>query len=264
MSLLDIMFRAQSNPMQGVRRPTQGAQPIHFAASTRTIVTMYALGCDGMTALDSNGNTPLHYVTNNEPTAASMVLIHTLLGLGADPSASNRDGVLAPMYCIGYDAPRHLELFLQEWTPAGGGSDLVKGKTGGGRCRRLAEDPRLLQHAVSCNSLHCLHLLVSYGAPVKTAALQWATSTSENRLKGVQFLLDHGASLELRDERDGSTPLMSAARRGDAAMVSYLLERGARRNVIDKQGRTAAQIAALWGHHSVVEILVNKGKASLK
>jgi len=56
-------------------------------------------------------------------------------------------------------------------------------------------------------------------------------------------LLERGAPIDAADNR-GRTALLIAAERGDAAIVSLLLDRGADRIRRDKEGKSALDLAA--------------------
>jgi ankyrin repeat protein len=56
----------------------------------------------------------------------------------------------------------------------------------------------------------------------------------------------------------GGTPLMIAAAKGNAELVSLLLKSGAKPNAKDKQGRTARQFALDNNHAEVAELLAEK------
>ena len=54
-------------------------------------------------------------------------------------------------------------------------------------------------------------------------------------------------------------PLIEAAKKGDVALVSQILEQGADINQTDEYGWNALRIAALNGHEAIVKHLVEKG-----
>lgn len=73
-------------------------------------------------------------------------------------------------------------------------------------------------------------------------------------VEGVRILLNGGADAGAR-QQGGYTALHAAAQRGDAAMVSLLLERGADRTAAADDGRTAADFAHAGGHPEVLALL---------
>ena len=67
------------------------------------------------------------------------------------------------------------------------------------------------------------------------------------------------------DTRDNllSTPLMEAAKRGQRAIISLLLENGANINAQDKKGATPLVYALLPDHTEVVTLLLGKGAKTI-
>jgi len=61
---------------------------------------------------------------------------------------------------------------------------------------------------------------------------------------------------------DGTTPLMKAAKRGDAATVGKLLKKGARVNAVTRHGAKAIDWAAAGDHIAVVRTLLDHGAAT--
>lgn len=65
---------------------------------------------------------------------------------------------------------------------------------------------------------------------------------SEETIKKISFLFqitliaDHGASLDLRDEKE-RTALFIAAAQGHTSIVKFLIERGANFNIEDVEGK---------------------------
>ena len=74
----------------------------------------------------------------------------------------------------------------------------------------------------------------------------------------VRLLIEKGAELESKD-REGRTPLSWAAVNGHEDVVRLLLERGAEFELKDSKGRTPLSWAAENGHKGVVWLLLEKG-----
>jgi ankyrin repeat protein len=74
-----------------------------------------------------------------------------------------------------------------------------------------------------------------------------------NHVEFVQLLIRNGADVNRIDER-GMTPLMYAAVTdfGDSAIVDLLLKSGARTDVRDKGGLTAADYARQYNHPDLI------------
>ncbi|XP_072701430.1 ankyrin repeat domain-containing protein 24 isoform X5 [Ciconia boyciana] len=73
-----------------------------------------------------------------------------------------------------------------------------------------------------------------------------------------EILCDFKAPLNTKD-KDGSTPLILAAKMSHSELCRYLLHRGAAVNSRDLQGRTALMLACENGSVETVEVLVNAG-----
>eukprot|EP00756_Hemistasia_phaeocysticola_P027906 Hpha_TRINITY_DN16145_c1_g1::TRINITY_DN16145_c1_g1_i27::g.6580::m.6580 len=74
----------------------------------------------------------------------------------------------------------------------------------------------------------------------------------------VQSLVEKGAKIDATDG-DGRTALMFAAKKGDTASVQYLVEKGAKIDATSRDGRTALMEAAEEGDTASVQYLVEKG-----
>jgi ankyrin repeat protein len=79
-------------------------------------------------------------------------------------------------------------------------------------------------------------------------------AASAGQFRVVTFLLDHGASVNLKS--NGRAPLHGAAASGNKAMVELLLNRGADVNATDGTGGTALHIVTDNGFRSVAEALL--------
>ena len=129
--------------------------------------------------------------------------------------------------------------------------------------RNVEADPALVT-ARSPDGFTALHLAAFFGSPETVAVLieggadvgAWTSNTFHNqplhaavagsdpetRLTIARMLLDAGAEPGIQ-QSDGSTPLMSAARHGDEALVDLLVGAGADSTTRDQGGRTAADHA---------------------
>ena len=75
----------------------------------------------------------------------------------------------------------------------------------------------------------------------------------------LDALLTQGASIEQPMPWSGTTPLMWAARAGQAKTVQHLLAKGARKNTRDKRSFTALHYAASSGEVNTARVLLDAG-----
>ena len=88
--------------------------------------------------------------------------------------------------------------------------------------------------------------------------LWWAAENGHEMV--VKLLVEKGADVNSKDDRDGWTPLWRAAENGHEAVVELLVEKGADVNSKeDRDGRTPLWWAAENGHEEVVKLLLEKG-----
>lgn len=97
--------------------------------------------------------------------------------------------------------------------------------------------------------------------------LVWATGASAGPLHDAAKQGDVAQATQLLDggtdpavpDATGEPPLLIAAVNGHAGVVALLLERGADINVRNKRGLTALHAAAYDGNLQIVELLLSKG-----
>ena len=107
--------------------------------------------------------------------------------------------------------------------------------------------------------------LVLKGANVNVHEFNSTTSETllglavdKGRLDVIKLLVDHGANLEMQDERT-LTPLQVAAPGGSRTVVEYLLKKGAKVDSQDNKGKTALIYAAQNGWVQNVKLLLKYG-----
>ena len=81
---------------------------------------------------------------------------------------------------------------------------------------------------------------------------------TEGTAAQAKRLLDQGANIEARDAQ-GATPLITAAGRGNLALVTLLLNRHAEVETTDQAGNTALHQASFYGQVRCVEALLATG-----
>lgn len=106
-------------------------------------------------------------------------------------------------------------------------------------------------------------VLLKHRTDIRKKGTNWEISAlhlaRDSRM--AEFLLDHGAEIESQDGH-GQTPLMWAAKRGNADVAETLIKRGARLDSHDKADWTALEFAQASGHSNVMAPLSAKGAAS--
>ncbi len=88
---------------------------------------------------------------------------------------------------------------------------------------------------------------------------QLLAAASQGDLESVKSLLESGVPVDVRDQRDGTTPVIVASVGGHLEIVRLLLDNGASIDLKDEAGFTPLIWAAAQGHSEVVELLLNKG-----
>ena len=129
-----------------------------------------------------------------------------------------------------------------------------------------------LSAALTARCDACVRLLVERGAPANGVRATGQGVLNEAAKRSMpeiaQFLLDHGASLEVKD-REGFTLLMQAVLSMEAAadrdrMVGWLLSQGVDPNAKNDRGEVAYQLAARLGAASTLNLLVKAGAREVR
>lgn len=120
-----------------------------------------------------------------------------------------------------------------------------------------------IESAVLSSTPIVAQLLIDYGAKVQqTTALE--TAASLGRIDMMSCLIEAGANINgVFDDVDGlygcacnfGTALHSAARSDQVEATRYLVEHGARLDMLDNSGLTAMEIASNHGHTEVMRVL---------
>uniref|UniRef100_A0A2H8TLC4 NAD(+) ADP-ribosyltransferase n=1 Tax=Melanaphis sacchari TaxID=742174 RepID=A0A2H8TLC4_9HEMI len=108
--------------------------------------------------------------------------------------------------------------------------------------------------------LNCLKLLANFdGIDINSkdrtgfTALMYACCNGWLQL--VEFLVDHGADIELKDYQSGETALFFAVRYNHVHIVKYLLSKGADKDVVDKKYQTVYRIAENKNMVAILKLL---------
>lgn len=110
------------------------------------------------------------------------------------------------------------------------------------------------------NGFHAVRTLVEHGArPAGEGGVYLVRAAAEGDVNHVASLLDLGYGID--GPNGGGEPLAAAARAGHTEVVAFLLERGARPDLFDVDGRTAlhAAVESKSNTRSVVERLIAAG-----
>jgi ankyrin repeat protein len=126
-------------------------------------------------------------------------------------------------------------------------------------------------HSAAClGHLQMVRVLLEYKADVSFRNLHGETplhyvskrewADREQLLDDVvRILIEHGEDINVRSDRDQSTPLHLAARWGRVEVVPVLLEHGASIDAEDAEGRTPLQVALWKGYSDIANLLSERG-----
>ena len=81
------------------------------------------------------------------------------------------------------------------------------------------------------------------------------------KIEIVKLLIEKSPQMLDSRDGDGMTPLHHAARDGNAALINYLIEKGAKSEIQNNQGRTPLHLAATYDRNDAVAALVKRGAA---
>jgi len=167
-------------------------------------------------------------------------VVRLLLDLGADPNVPNDLGVTALEYALGMNQPKVAHLLWKRGTT-------LNIRTAAG----LGQDDYIAA-------------ALKKGTSVDERQKRWGTTpliyaARSNQHKTARFLLSHKAKVNLADTMDRKTPLHWAASHGHVEVARVLLAAGAAVNSTDCNGDTPVDVAQIWGHSAVIELLSEHG-----
>ncbi len=215
-----------------------GSTALHFAAYADNLSVADLLIRAGAHADAANdlGATPLHLACDN----GSAAMVDRLLAAKANPNAKLLDGETVLMACA-----------------RTGNAAAVKALLVHGANPKAAEpehDQTALMWAAAESHPDDVAMLLEFGADVKARSRAYSqTVVGEQTQRAGREELNYDVM------RGGSTPLLFAARSGDAASAKLLLAAGADPNDRLPDGTSALVLAAQSGHRDVALTLLEKG-----
>ena len=219
-------------------RQSDGATALHWAAYWDDVETAGRLIRAGARVNVPNdlGATPLWVAANN----GSASLIQLLLSSGADPNLALREGETPLMTAARSGSADGVKALLEHGAHPNA-AELVRGQTA-------------LMWAAAQHHPEAVQVLLQHGADVRARSSMRVRSV---KLKGADQTSRVTGVVD--EEQGGYTPLLFAARTGDAESTKLLLAAGADVNGEAPNGTSALVIAAHSGHPPVVVALLDKG-----
>jgi ankyrin repeat protein len=215
-----------------------GATALHWAAYNDDLAMADALIRAGARADVANdlGSTPLHLACNN----GSSPMVDRLLAAKANANATLLDGETVLMTCARAGNAGAVKALLVH------GADAKAGEP--------EHNQTALMWAAANSHPAVTALLIEFGADVRTRSRSYAQT-----VVGEQTQRAGREELNYTVMRGGGTPLLFAARAGDAESARLLLAAGADANDSLPDGTSALVLAAHSGHRDVALALLDKG-----
>jgi uncharacterized protein len=245
--------------------PRGGWTALMFAARQNALDAAAMLGDlkADLNATDPDGTSALQVaIFNVHYDLASM-----LLRKGADPNVPDNSGMTALYAAVDMRSPAGMMTRPNpKLTAEIDASDMVKilltnGANPNARLKKpiigrhnnligdtsLGEGATALMRAAKGNDLAVMRALLDGGADA-TLTLKDRTTTAmiANSLDAIKLLVEHGVDVDAFNA-NGQSLVHNAAGRGANAIIQYAVEKGARLDRKDKQGRTPLDIASGGG-----------------
>jgi len=225
--------RVDVNAPQG-----DGTTALHWAAHVNDLTIADLLlraGARGAVA-NENGFTPLHLACINR----NGQMVERLLAAKADANAASVNGETVLMTCARSGDARGVKALL------------VKGARV--NVKENAHDQTALMWAAAQRHPDVTSLLIESGAEINARSRVFPQT-----VVGEQTQRFGREELNYTVLRGGSTPLLFAARSGDAASTKLLLDAGASPNDALPEGMSALVLASHSGHTDVATLLLERG-----
>lgn len=232
-----------------------GVTPIHCAIQnpSRKIIDLFTAEsrprlkyvCEsqgGPKMRDCNGRSPAHWAAIEGSIDWAEVVKY-------DVHLKDKFGLTALHLAVIYGQAELLRFLVNKF---GSGKDDLSG----GQYSSQRYSP--LHYALVHQKDDMVQILVDAGADIQLPSIDGETPLHlADTKRSVELLVEKGANLEAQDDR-GHTPLQHAVLHKQEA-VSWLLEAGAEVDATDRNGFTPLYGAIIWGHKSVVPVLLAKG-----
>lgn len=228
-----IKGRADVNAPQG-----DGATPLHWAVhyDEPTIADALIRAGARVNAADDVGVTPLFVACTNRNSS----LVQKLLASGADPNAALLSGETVLMNCARTGNAASVAALIAAGAKV--------------EARESAHEQTALMWAAAEAHPDAVQVLLDAGADVGARSRTYAQTVT-----GEQTQRAGREELNYTTLRGGSTPLLFAARVGDARSTTALLKAGANPNDRFPNGMTALIEASYSGHPGVAGVLLEHG-----
>jgi ankyrin repeat protein len=224
-----------------------GSAPLEMAVRTGKIDIVNILISAGANLNEDLGDN--HTVLMAAAAAGHLNIVQLLIEKGADPNAIREDGASA-LLCATSNGWQEVFDYLALLTL----KELLKQaaqQLPAGLIYRQRKDNQINEEFVLAageGRIDDVKKLLVVGADINAidsngnTALCFAAYWGQSSV--VRFLVEAGASLEMKDEQSGWTPLIAAIGMGQFDVVQFLLESGADIDNVDRDGQTALMLAA--------------------
>jgi ankyrin repeat protein len=216
-----------------------GATALHWAAhwdDLDTAALLVRAGAD-VNAVNDFGVTPLSIACSN----ASASMANVLLAAGANPNTTPASGETPLMTAARTGNPRLVKALI------------VRGAQIDAREPTRGQTP--LMWAAANGHDEVASVLVEGGADVHART----TVAPRSYQTGSRYVAYDDVKFVVTIEEGGFTPLLFAARGGDAASAAVLIAAGAKVDDPAASGTTPLVVAAHSGHREVASLLLDKG-----
>jgi ankyrin repeat protein len=246
---LRLIQAVKSQNVESVRGLLKQHVDVNAAQGDRSTALHWAADLDNLTIADlliragaranaanDLGATPLYLACRNR----SVSMVDRLLAAGADANAKLLNGETALMTCASTGEPKTVKALLVHGADA--------------KAREPEHDQTALMWAAAQSHPEAVAMLIEFGADVRARSRIYSQT-----VVGEQTQRAGREELNYIVQRGGMTPLLFAARNGDAATAKLLLAAGADPNDALPDGTSAVVLAAHSGQGNVAFTLLEKG-----